>query len=233
MAAKRLYFDVIPRNVDEYYQFLDGFERQDSRQQLSNPVWHIHSGKPPKADMPIAFNMLLTLVSSSNAENAETLWGFIGRYRPGVTPKTHPKLNELVEYAIHYFRDFVLPEKRFREPTDAERAALIDLRDALSQLKPEASAEEIQNVVYEVGRREPFLDITRLVQPDLSSVAGSGKRSAFRFVRRALRSAEHRRYDRWRLGAIRLTDRTTGSPRRYARAKRYQRSAVSGRDVQS
>src|SRR6185369_9531073 len=150
-AAKRLYFDVIPRNVDEYYQFLDGFERQDPRQQLSNPVWHIHSGKPPKADMPISFNMLLTLVSSSNAENAETLWGFIGRYRPGVTPKTHPKLNELVEYAIHYFRDFVLPEKRFREPTDGERAALIDLRDALSQLKTEASAEEIQNVVYEVG----------------------------------------------------------------------------------
>ena len=108
--------------------------------------------------MPISFNMLLTLVSSSNAENAETLWGFIGRYRPGVTPKTHPKLNELVEYAIHYFRDFVLPEKRFREPTDGERAALIDLRDALSQLKTEASAEEIQNVVYEIGRREPFLD---------------------------------------------------------------------------
>src|SRR5690349_5161681 len=157
-AAKRLYFDVIPRHVDEYYQFLDGFERQDLRQQLSNPVWHIHTGKPPKIDMPISFNMLLTLVSSSNAENAETLWGFIGRYRPGVTPKTHPKLNELVEYAIHYFRDFVLPEKRFREPTDGERAALIDLRDALSQLKTEASAEEIQNVVYEVGRREPFLD---------------------------------------------------------------------------
>src|SRR4249919_3002072 len=157
-AAKRLYFDVIPRTVDEYYQFLGGYERQDQRQQLSNPVWHIHSGKPPKIDMPITFAMLLTLVSSSNAENADTLWGFIDRYRPGVTPKTHPKLNELVEYAIHYFRDFVLPEKRFREPTDGERAALIDLRDALSQLKTEASAEEIQNVVYEVGRREPFLD---------------------------------------------------------------------------
>jgi lysyl-tRNA synthetase class 1 len=157
-AAKRLYFDVIPRNVDDYYQFLGGYERQDPRQQLSNPVWHIHTGKPPKIDMPISFAMLLTLVSSSNAENADTLWGFIGRYRPGVTPKTHPKLNELVGYAIHYFRDFVLPEKKFREPTDGERAALIDLRDALSQLQPDASAEDIQNVVYEVGRREPFLD---------------------------------------------------------------------------
>ena len=157
-AAKRLYFDVIPRHVDEYYQFIDGYARQDAKQRLSNPVWHIHSGHPPKADMPISFQMLLTLVSSSNAENAETLWGFIGRYRPGVTAQTHPKLNELVEYAIHYFRDFVLPDKKFREPADAERAALIDLRDALSQLAADAPAEGIQNVVYEVGRREPFLD---------------------------------------------------------------------------
>jgi len=157
-SAKRLYFDVIPRHVDEYQQFLDGYERQDGKQRLGNPVWHIHSGKPPKADNPISFNMLLTLVSSSNAENAETLWGFIGRYRPGVTPQTHPKLNDAVQYAIHYFRDFVLPEKKFREPGEGERKALQDLRDALSNLPPEATAEAIQDVVYEVGRRPPFLD---------------------------------------------------------------------------
>jgi lysyl-tRNA synthetase class 1 len=157
-AAKRLHFDVIPRNVDEYQQFIDGIGRQDLKQQLSNPVWHIHSGKPPKIEMPVSFQMLLTLVSSSNAENAETLWGFIGRYRPGVTAASHPKLNALVEYAIHYYRDFVLPTKKFREPTDSERAALTDLRDALSQLPDEATAEQIQDIVYEIGRREPFLD---------------------------------------------------------------------------
>ena len=157
-AAKRLYFDVIPRTVDEYQQHLDGYQRQDARQRLSNPVWHIHAGNPPKIEMPVTFTMLLTLVSSSNAENAETLWGFIGRYRPGVTALSHPELRRQVEYAIHYFRDFVQPDKKFRHPTEAERAALIDLRDALAQLPADASAEDIQNVVYEVGRREPFLD---------------------------------------------------------------------------
>jgi len=157
-SAKRLYFDVIPRNVDEYYQFLGGYDRQDTKQRLSNPVWHMHSGDPPKIDMPVTFQLLLTLVSSSNAENAETLWGFIGRYRPGVTAATHPKLNEMVGYAINYYRDFVAPTKQFREPTDTERKALQDLRDALANLAPESSAEDIQNVVYEIGRREPFLD---------------------------------------------------------------------------
>jgi lysyl-tRNA synthetase class 1 len=159
-AAKRLHFDVIPRHVDDYQQFLEAYQRQDLKQRLANPVWHIHAGEPPKPEIPIPFSMLLTLVSASNAENAETLWGFIGRYRPGVTPQTHPKLAALVGYAIQYFHDFVLPAKKFRQPTEAERAALLDLRDGLAQLPVHASAEEIQEVVYEVGRREPFLDRT-------------------------------------------------------------------------
>ena len=157
-AAKRLHFDVIPRHADEYMQFLDAYERQGAKERLSNPVWHIHNGAPPKADNPVPFAMLLSLVTASNAENADTLWGFIGRYRPGVTKESHPHLAALVEYAIHYFHDFVLPAKKFREPGASERAALSDLRDALSQLPHEASAEDLQNVVYEVGRREPFLD---------------------------------------------------------------------------
>jgi lysyl-tRNA synthetase class 1 len=157
-AAKRLHFDVIPRNVDEYQQFLDGYGRQDAKQRLGNPVWHLHEGRPQASEMPVTFQLLLTLVSSSNAENSETLWGFIGRYRPGVTPQTHPRLNALVGYAINYYRDFVAPSKQFREPSDGERAALQDLRDALSQLPADASAEDIQNLVYEIGRREPFLD---------------------------------------------------------------------------
>jgi lysyl-tRNA synthetase class 1 len=157
-AAKRLYFDVIPRHVDDYQQLLEAYERQGPKERLANPVWHIHAGSPPKADNPVTFAMLLSLVTASNAENADTLWGFIGRYRPGVTAQTHPHLAKLVDYAIHYFHDFVLPGKHFSEPSAAERAALSDLRDALSQLPADSSAEQIQNVVYEVGRREPFLD---------------------------------------------------------------------------
>lgn len=107
-AAKRLHFDVIPRAVDEYQQHLDGFYRQqDGRQRLANPVWHIHAGLPPVEGNPLSFQLLLTLAASSNAENAETLWGFIERYRPGVSPETHPRLDALVGHAINYYCDFV------------------------------------------------------------------------------------------------------------------------------
>jgi len=88
-----------------------------------------------------------------------------------VTPQTHPKLDALVGYAINYYRDFVAPTKRFREPTDTERQALTDLRDALSNLPAGASAEEIQNVVYEIGRREPFLDTKKPAKDGRPGVA--------------------------------------------------------------
>jgi lysyl-tRNA synthetase, class I len=157
-AAKRLYFDVIPRHVDEYLQYLDSYPRQAMKERLGNPVWHIHGGNQPAPDNPVPFAMLLSLVTASNAANADTLWGFIGRYRPGVTKETNPRLAALVDYAVNYYRDFVAPKKQFREPSPAERKALTDLRDALSQLPAEVSAENIQDVVYEIGRREPFLD---------------------------------------------------------------------------
>src|SRR6202050_3908530 len=132
-AAKRLHFDVIPRHVDEYLQFLDAYWRQGPKERLANPVWHIHAGKPPQADYPITFSMLLSLVTASNAENADTLWGFIGRYRPGVTRETHPHLGSLVGYAINYYRDFVAPTKRTSPARTTERILLANLRDVLSE----------------------------------------------------------------------------------------------------
>ncbi len=139
-SAKRLYFDVIPRHVDEYQQFLEGYQRQDAKQRLTNPVWHIHAGAPPKPEVPVSFTLLLNLVSASNAENAETLWGFIGRYWPGVTPQSHPKLDHMVGYAIHYFRDFVLPAKtvphrRRDRARGADRSARRALATAARQFR--------------------------------------------------------------------------------------------------
>ncbi len=151
-AAKKLYFDVIPRNVDEYYQFLDAFDRQTIDQKLSNPVWHIHSGEPPKKHMPASFSMLMNLVSASNAEDRDVLWGFIKRTAPDVTPENAPELDRLVGYAIRYFHDFVKPTKVFRVPDAAERGALEALDAALAALPSDAEADVIQTAVFDVGR---------------------------------------------------------------------------------
>jgi lysyl-tRNA synthetase class 1 len=151
-AAKRLYFDVIPRAADDYYQFLDAYPRQDMANRLTNPVWHIHSGHPPEESIPVPFSMLLNLASASNTEDAEILWGFITRHRPGVTKATEPVLDRLVHYAVRYYHDFVKPTKRFRAPDAVEREALAALDAALGRLPADADAETIQVTVYDVGR---------------------------------------------------------------------------------
>ena len=160
-AAKRLYFDVIPRAVDDYFSFLGAYPGHPEDQRLGNPVWHIHSGAPPVVDMPIAFAMLLNLAAASNAHDKSVMWGFILRHVPGVTPESHPKLDELVGYAVRYYDDFVAPRKVFRHPDAVEREALAGLDRALAALeaKREADAGAIQNAVYEVGRSfERFQD---------------------------------------------------------------------------
>jgi lysyl-tRNA synthetase, class I len=155
-AAKRLYFDVIPRTVDEYLQFLSAYPREEPKAKLDNPVWHIHAGNPPQAELPISFALLLNLVSVSNAEDKATLWGFIRKYAPGATPEEHPVLDHLVGYAISYYQDFVKPAKTYRLPTEQERKALQALSDALAKAPTGASGEDLQNIVYEVGKTAAF-----------------------------------------------------------------------------
>lgn len=151
--AKKLYFDVIPRAVDEYYTFLAAYPRQEWKERLGNPVWHMHDGNPPVVDMPVPFSMLLNLVSASNAQNKDVLWGFISRHAPGITPATHPELDRLTGYAIRYFDDFVKPTKTFRAADDVERAALEALETTLGALPAGADGEAIQNAVLNIARQ--------------------------------------------------------------------------------
>lgn len=157
--AKRLYFDVIPRNVDEYLSHLDGYTRQDPARQRSNPVWHIHAGAPPApealgggADTTVSFALLLNLVSVANTDNKDVLWAFLQRYAPGVSAQTHPRLDALLGYALRYYQDFVKPAKRYRLADDVERDALTRLSHALGAAPADASPDDLQTIVYDVGR---------------------------------------------------------------------------------
>ena len=154
-SAKRLYFDVIPRAVDEYLQLVSGYERQDARQQLDNAAWHVHSGQPPKAELPISFALLLNLVAASNADDKAVLWGFIRRHVADASPQKFPVLDHLAGYAVNYYRDFIKPKKVFRPADDVERGALEALSAALAKVPKDASAEDLQAIIYDVGRAVP------------------------------------------------------------------------------
>jgi lysyl-tRNA synthetase class 1 len=151
-TAKRLYFDVIPKAMDEYHQQLRAYPTQTIEQQAANPVFHIHNGEVPESKMVVPFSMLLNLASVAGAEDKETLWGFIRRYAPEATAETHPDLDAAAGYAVRYYNDFVKPEKVYRAPTDAEREALEALRAALAAYDGPVDGDALQQVVFDVGR---------------------------------------------------------------------------------
>jgi lysyl-tRNA synthetase class 1 len=157
-TAKRLYFDVIPKAVDEYIAFLEAYHSNhgDEAARLENPVWHIHGGAPPDERYPVSFALLLNLVSASNANTRDILWGNIRAYAPGASPEANPGLDRLVGYALAYYEDFVKPAKQYRAPSEQERAALSDLADRFDALGDERDGARVQDVVYEVGKTHGF-----------------------------------------------------------------------------
>ena len=151
-TAKRMYFDVIPKAVDEYHQQLRAYAGQDTAARLANPVWHIHNGEVPESRMVVPFSMLLNLASVAGAERKDQLWGFIQRYAPEASADTHPDMDLAVGHALRYYADFVKPAKVYRVPTALEREALEDLRDQLAHYEGPRDDEALQSVVYGVGR---------------------------------------------------------------------------------
>ena len=155
-TAKRMHFDVIPKAVDEYHQQLRAYAGQDPAGQVNNPVWHIHSGKPPMSKMVVPFSMLLNLASVAGAKDKSGLWGFIRRYAPDASPETHPDLDAAAGFALRYFEDFVAPTRQFRAASDTEAVALRDLQDRLRGWREGMDADALQTMVFAVGTEHGF-----------------------------------------------------------------------------
>ena len=165
--AKRLFFDVIPRAVDEFIGNAAKLPSQDPSARATNPAWHVLGQRNDGGVSPVPFGMLLNLASVVNADTPDMLWGFLRRYSPEAAPGASPFFDALVGHAVRYYQDFVRPVKQFRLADDVERAALEDLAAELSALPASETAEAIQNVspeaiqnlVYAVGKRHPFPEL--------------------------------------------------------------------------
>jgi len=157
--AKRLYFDVIPRNVDDYLNFLGKYKGQGPAEHLANPIWHIYKGIPPQETFHLTYSILLNLASACHAEESSVVWGYLSRYAPKASPETEPILDALAQYAVNYYQDFIKPAKCYRTPNTMEKTALEDLAGVLESLPANMDAEGIQMEVYEVGKRHPFTNL--------------------------------------------------------------------------
>ncbi|MGB1361360.1 MAG: lysine--tRNA ligase [Alphaproteobacteria bacterium] len=151
-TAKKLYFDVIPKAMDEYLTWVEKYPTQEDKEKADNPAHHIHGGNVPNNQSPVSFALLLNLAGAANASDADVMWGFISRYAPEASPEKNPKLAQMVEYAIRYYQDFVKPKKEYRPMTDEERPQFEALKKTLEGMKDCKDGSELQTAVFSVGK---------------------------------------------------------------------------------
>ena len=154
--AKKLYSDVVPKAVDEYLSLIEKFPDQKEKEQLSNPVWHVHNGAPPNEKIVMSFSMLLNLVGSSNTDDKKILWKFINRFHKNANAESNPILDRLTEHAIKFFKDKLKPNKIYKKPSDQEKNALNNLAIRIEKIKENTPPEEIQTIVYSVGKESGY-----------------------------------------------------------------------------
>jgi len=151
--AKRLYFDSIPKAVDEYFSHQQKLDEQEDELKLDNPAFHIRLKSTTDAqDIPVSFSLLLNLAGVCSADTTDVLWGYISAYAEGADKQSHPHLEALAGYAVAYYQDRVRPHKTYRRATDEEKQRITELRNNLASLADDASSEEVQSAVFAAGR---------------------------------------------------------------------------------
>jgi len=173
--AKSLHMGVIPRAVDEYWQFRGNYPGQALKEKLGNPVHHIHNGAVPESTLPVTFGLLLNLVGVMAEATREQVWGYLANYVPDASPERYPDLDPLIDRALAYARDFVAPTLQRRAPDATERAALERLDAELAALQASASAEDIQNIVYEIGKTGGFAELRDWFKALYETLLGSSQ----------------------------------------------------------
>jgi len=160
-SAKSLHVGIIPRAVDEYWQFRAKIPEQPLEQQLGNPAWHLLRANGYKGgdgdSLPVSYSLLLNLIGVLGADAThEQVWSYLGNYIDDLDPERHPALEALIDRALAYNRDFVAPTLKRRVPSENEAAALQALDALLAQAPADASAEQLQTEIYEIGKRAEF-----------------------------------------------------------------------------
>ena len=143
---------MIPRAVDDYWKSVAEYAAQPVEQRLGNPVHHIHDGAVPTSVPPVSFGLLLNLVGAlGTGASEEQVRGYLARYLPA-GGADDPALLALVPFAIAYHAHAVAPTLARRAPELHEADALRSLDEGLAALAEDAAAEDIQTLVYDVGK---------------------------------------------------------------------------------
>ena len=148
---------MIPKTVDDYISHYNAYSNLDDEKKYDSPIWHIHSGKPKPFKTEINFNTLTNLVSISNSNDKNVIWSFINKYDEQINSDSNPEFDRLIDFALNYYHDFILPKKQYVKIDKSNKEIFFDIIKVLEKdINLNSSAEDIQTLLYEVGKKYNF-----------------------------------------------------------------------------
>ena len=150
--AKRLFWGIVPKSVDDYLTGLNNYEILESDRQPDSPIWHLFNKgvNIPPYRTSINFSLINNLISAVGADDLTLILDYLKRYDPAMEKFTGI-IEDLVNKAMNYYRDFILPNKRYRTPSREEKKMLKRLRDELAKYEGH-DENEIQSIPFNVAR---------------------------------------------------------------------------------
>ena len=154
--AKRLFWGVVPKCVDDYLDALGRYHDVPEEDRPDEVLWHVYNqGQDaerqdiPRYDAKVSFGVVNNLISALGADESSLLMEYLERYDSKVS-HNRGVVASLVEKGLNYYRDQVLPNKTFRNATEDERTMFGVIRDQLATC--ESDEAELQAIPFNVAR---------------------------------------------------------------------------------
>ncbi len=148
--AKRLYWGIVPKSVDDYLNGLSVYETLETGKKPDSTIWHLfNQGKyVPDFKTSINFSLINNLISAIGADDKNLIFEYLKRYDPSIEENA-AIIKGLIEKAMSYYKDFVLPNKQYRVPSASERKILKSLRDELEKYEGD-DENELQSIPFRI-----------------------------------------------------------------------------------
>ena len=157
-TGKKLFFDVIPKNTDEYLAHLNKWNEDDNP---DNPSWHIHKSKNPQYSSKINYSLILNIISVCKSSDPLVIMGLIKNYQKDFNETDIDYINRMIKCGINYFEDFIKPNLKFKIPNNDELSILRKMVDKLSEIDQSADADQFQSAIFSVGKNSTYKDNIR------------------------------------------------------------------------
>ena len=151
--ARRLYWDVVPKCVDDYLDALRKYPTIEPEKSPEQALWHIYGrgNSVPSYGAQVNFSMVGNLISALGTDAPDLLVEYLNRYDK--KSDDYPVvIKELIRKGMNYYRDFILPKKQYRTPLASEADQLRQLLFALEGADF-LNEEELQAIPFELARK--------------------------------------------------------------------------------